>query len=101
MVKLSLCNHSFTIYSNHSTLLKLYAPYTTLHTLHYTQVPLQANGFDCGLFVTKFASEVLTTQPSSTTSDISTKFVKVLRSDAFSQTDVDLEREKMLKMLSA
>jgi len=62
-------------------------------------VPLQANGFDCGLFVTKFATEVLTKQPTSTAADIATKFVKILRSDAFSQTDVDMERERMLDML--
>jgi len=62
-------------------------------------VPIQANGYDCGLFVTRFAELVLRTQPSSTDADIQSKFSNILRSDAFSQADVDGERKNMLTMI--
>ena len=63
------------------------------------QVPIQANGYDCGLFVTKFAELVLRAQPTSTDVDIESKFGNILRSDAFSQADVDGERKNMLAMI--
>ena len=71
----------------------------TFSLLLSPQVPIQANGYDCGLFVTKFAELVLNTQPSSTDADIANKFGNLLRSDAFSQADVDGERKKMLAMI--
>jgi hypothetical protein len=60
-----------------------------------TQVPMQANGYDCGLFVTKFAEMVLSRQPSSTAADVASKFAAALPADAFSQRDVDAERLAM------
>jgi hypothetical protein len=60
-----------------------------------TQVPMQANGYDCGLFVTKFAEMVLRRQPSSTAADVASKFAALLPADAFSQRDVDEERFAM------
>ena len=71
----------------------------TFSLLLAPQVPIQANGYDCGLFVTKFAELVLNTQPSSTDADIASKFGNILRSDAFSQVDVDGERKNMLAMI--
>lgn len=59
------------------------------------QVPMQANGYDCGLFVTKFAEMVLRRAPSSTEADIASKFAALLPVTDFSQTDVDAERLAM------
>jgi hypothetical protein len=63
------------------------------------QVPTQANGYDCGLFVTKFAELVLRRQPSSTDADVASKFAALLPADAFSQADVDAERVAMRKRI--
>jgi hypothetical protein len=63
------------------------------------QVPMQANGFDCGLFVTKFAEMVLRRQPASTAADIADKFATLLPVSDFSQQDVDLERVKMRNLI--
>ncbi len=60
---------------------------------------MQANGFDCGLFVTKFADMVLRRQPRSTAADIADKFATLLPVSDFSQQDVDLERIGMLSLI--
>jgi Ulp1 family protease len=56
---------------------------------------MQANGFDCGLFVTKFAEMVLKRQPGSSSADIADKFATLLPASEFSQQDVDQERTKL------
>lgn len=61
---------------------------------------MQANGFDCGLFVTKFAEMVLRRQPGSSAADIADKFATLLPVSDFSQQDVDLEREEMRRLIN-
>jgi Ulp1 family protease len=69
-------------------------------SLHFLlQVPQQANGFDCGLFVTKFAEMVLKRQPGSSSADIAHQFTTLLPASDFSQQDVDLERTKLRRLL--
>lgn len=60
---------------------------------------MQANGYDCGLFVTKFAEMLLQRRPPSSAADIDSKFATLLPADAFSQRDVDQERANMRILL--
>lgn len=62
-------------------------------------MPQQANGFDCGLFVAKFAEMVLRRWPRSSAGDIADKFATVLPVSDFSQLDVDLEREETRRLI--
>lgn len=65
----------------------------------YFQVPMQANGHDCGLFVTRYAEMVLKRLPSSSASILQNKFLTELPSNEFSQSDVDKERVNLLKLI--
>lgn len=63
------------------------------------QVPMQTNGHDCGLFVTRYAEMILKRLPDSTTSILENKFHGALPSSDFSQTDIDLERDNMRSLI--
>ncbi|KAJ1433815.1 hypothetical protein B484DRAFT_6994 [Ochromonadaceae sp. CCMP2298] len=64
------------------------------------KVPMQANGFDCGVFVYKFAEQVLLQTPPSTYKDIRSSFSQALPITHFDQGDVDKERDIMLDMIA-
>ena len=75
-------------------------PHPYRYTFDYRwQAPKQENGYDCGLFVTKFAEMVIEKCPSSTKADIDEKLVTVMPPREFSQADVDSERGSMRSLL--
>lgn len=56
------------------------------------KAPLQQNGADCGVFVTKYAENVLRKWPPSDEKAIQTKFEKYFRGDDFSQKEITTRR---------
>lgn len=61
-------------------------------------VPQQHNGYDCGVFVIRFAEMVMNKQPTTTECDIQEKFRSQFMKE-FSQKDIDLERGKLRELL--
>ena len=59
------------------------------------QVPIQANGYDCGVYVTKFVEMILKLRPTSTSADIHNSFKTQLPVNYFGQAEVDRERIEM------
>lgn len=61
------------------------------------QVPQQMNGYDCGVFVGRFANMITDLWPSSTSSDIDDHFSKQFFSSTVTQADIDEERTSLRK----
>jgi hypothetical protein len=58
-------------------------------------VPKQQNGYDCGVYVIKFAQALLALQPTTTPQDKESAFQIVNNESLFSQMDVDNERMRL------
>ncbi len=61
-------------------------------------MPQQENGYDCGVFVIRFAEMILTKWPSSTLIDIEDSFRHKFAME-FNQSDIDQERENIRRLL--
>ncbi|KAJ1390474.1 hypothetical protein B484DRAFT_473582 [Ochromonadaceae sp. CCMP2298] len=64
------------------------------------KVPVQKNGYDCGMFVNRYAEMVLRKLPTSTLADIDSKFSTLLPADEFTQEDIFQEREALRELLA-
>lgn len=54
--------------------------------------PMQQNGYDCGVFVTKYAEDVLDKWPASDSDTLQSNFGEVIRPDDFTQQDITARR---------
>eukprot|EP00981_Chlorochromonas_danica_P005158 scaffold1036_cov169-Ochromonas_danica.AAC.38 len=61
------------------------------------KVPQQMNGYDCGVFVGRFANMITDLWPSSTSHDINDYFSRQFFSSTVTQKDIDEERKSLLK----
>ncbi len=61
-------------------------------------MPRQQNGYDCGVFVIRFAQMIMDKWPSSTYEDIDEKFWSHFHSE-FTQADISKEREAIKSLL--
>ena len=69
------------------TLLPAYSP---THPPHCNQLPMQNNTYDCGVFVIKYAEQVLDKRPKIGASDIKNKLEAYFNENVFeSQKDIN------------
>jgi Ulp1 family protease len=59
---------------------------------------MQENGYDCGVFVTRFAKMIVDKWPSSTKTDIDQHFRSHFMKE-FTQEDIDNERDNIASLL--
>ena len=64
------------------------------------KVPIQENGFDCGVFVIKFVETLLEVFPTSRESDIDDKMRSQLHGKWFTQQDITEERKTFRQLLA-
>jgi len=93
--------------SNKKTLLDSYIDsnpnqnlFSDIPVIRCTSAPQQANGFDCGMFVTKYAELLLTMLPTSTQYDLESNFANHMNQSSFSQNDISLERQTFLDQMA-
>jgi Ulp1 family protease len=55
-------------------------------------MPIQENGFDCGVFVSEYAKRFFDTWPSSTAKDITEKYSEYFNARLFTQQDITAVR---------
>lgn len=60
---------------------------------------LQQNSYDCGVFVTQYAEDVLTKWPCSNERAIHSKFEEFIKSDDFTQQDITEKRLVIITQL--
>ena len=63
--------------------------------IHARQVPAQINTYDCGVYLTKYAKLICELYPSSTLTDLSSRFSRWFHTELFSPDDVVQERLKI------
>jgi len=63
------------------------------------KVPMQRNGYDCGVFVIKFTEMILSKWPSSTSYHIQNKFTEYVSPEEFTQEDITQERVAIRELL--
>jgi Ulp1 family protease len=63
------------------------------------EVPKQLNGFDCGVYVVKFVKMILDVMPRTTLVDLKDNLRSQLNKDAFTQSDVDTERQTIRTLI--
>ena len=74
--------------------------FSEIPVIRCTSAPQQINGFDCGMFVTKYAELILTMLPSSTQSDLELCFGNHINQSLFSPNDISLERQTFLHQMA-
>lgn len=70
-----------------------------MNYLCLSKVPRQQNGYDCGVFVIRFAQMIIDKWPSSTFEDMEDKFRNHFLKE-FTQDDISTEREAMKILLT-
>ena len=65
----------------------------------HCKVPRQDNGCDCGVYVVKFAKMIIDVMPRTTLDHLRDDLRSQLDEAAFTQTDVDSERQTILALI--
>jgi len=64
------------------------------------EVPQQLNGCDCGVYVVKFVKMILDVKPRTTLVHLKDELRSQLNKDAFTQPDVDTERQTIRTLIN-